>query len=380
MPVSRGEKDPGQRLDHWNNSVSMDKFIQHAKSKTLETLRFEAGKVPIKLGPITVLEGEGPKGHKYVKDPLDPPRNSQPGGVIDMKHFIAAATTPLSLGEYTGAVVEHDQQRRNFPSGHFEEDYKSNFLGVVFRNNYWKNDKDVSGEFRQFFQDYQKGQLKGFWPAMDKATAELGRKGAAGIKKLEQLTDFATDYATRMGQQGIQHLKNLKNSLEQMLKVNPINELRKLIDNLSSAEQTLMAQQGIPQPDSTPFQTMQRDGYVTSHTLSIDPTLQAEYQRHAQMIVSAVGDQSQILDEVLDVGIAAYAIGERWNDYSLAENVAYARMVLESGSSVVQSAVSSADIEQYLSETVQEAVTMAENSLVEEQQTQQVMNQMEYDA
>jgi hypothetical protein len=98
------------------------------------------------------------------------------------------------------------------------------------------------------------------------------------------------------------------------------------------------------------------------------------------MIVSAVGDQSQILDEVLDVGIAAYAIGERWNDYSLAENVAYARMVLESGSSVVQSAVSSADIEQYLSETVQEAVTMAENSLVEEQQTQQVMNQMEYDA
>jgi hypothetical protein len=136
--------------------------------------------------------------------------------------------------------------------------------------------------------------------------------------------------------------------------------------------------------NSVPSQGVQGSDYVTSqsnlNTLSIDPKLQAEYQRHAQMIVSAVGDQSQIADEVLDVGIAAYAIGERWNDYSLIENKTYARMVLESGSSVVQSAVSSADIEQYLSETVQEAVTMAENSLVEEQQTQQVMNQMEYDA
>jgi hypothetical protein len=120
----------------------------------------------------------------------------------------------------------------------------------------------------------------------------------------------------------------------------------------------------------------------TSNTLSIDPTLQAEYQRHAQMIVSAVGDQSQILDEVLDVGIAAYAIGERWNDYSLAQNKAYARMVLANGSSVVQSMGSSVEVEQYLNETMEEAVIMAENSLVVEQQVQQTQNQIqiEYDA
>jgi hypothetical protein len=127
---------------------------------------------------------------------------------------------------------------------------------------------------------------------------------------------------------------------------------------------------------------MQRDGYVTSHTLSIDPKLQAEYQRHAQMIVSAVGDQSQILDEVLDVGIAAYAIGERWNDYSLIENKTYARMVLANGSSVVQSMGSSVEVEQYLNETMEEAVIMAENSLVVEQPVQQTPNQIqiEYDA
>jgi hypothetical protein len=120
----------------------------------------------------------------------------------------------------------------------------------------------------------------------------------------------------------------------------------------------------------------------TSKNLSIDPKLQAEYQRHAQMIVSAVGDQSQILDEVLDVGIAAYAIGERWNDYSLAQNKAYARMVLANGSSVVQSMGSSVEVEQYLNETMEEAVIMAENSLVPEQPVQQTPSQIqiEYDA
>jgi hypothetical protein len=115
----------------------------------------------------------------------------------------------------------------------------------------------------------------------------------------------------------------------------------------------------------------------TSNTLSIDPTLQAEYQRHAQMVVSAVGDPSQISDEVLDVGIAAYAMGERWNDYSLAQNKTYARMVLASGSGVVQSMNSPVEVEQYLNETIQEAVIMAQNSLVVEQQAP---SQIEYDA
>jgi hypothetical protein len=245
MPVSQGKPDPKQRQDHWNQSRTIEEFTQHAKGKTLEQLRAESSFPNRVSDSYTRTSENGPrKPFVYVKDPLDPPRNGQPGGVIDMKHFIGAATTPLSLGEYTGAVVEYDQQRRGYDSGHFEEDYKSNFLGVVFRNNYWKGDNDVSDEFRQFFQDYQKGQLKGFWPAIDKATAELGRKGAAGVKKLEQLTEMATDYAARMGQQGIQHLKNLKNSLEQILRTNPIDSIRTLIDKLSSAEQAIIAQQG----------------------------------------------------------------------------------------------------------------------------------------
>jgi hypothetical protein len=207
MSILPGKQDRKQRTTHWNESSNIESLIQHSKNKTLEQLRVEQNRVFEKKsgkpeGNVNWGAGLGPVGHRYVKDPLDPPQNGQPGGVIDMRHFIESANIPLGLGEWAGAAVEEQQKWIDkYASGRFEEDYKSNFLGVVFRNNYWKNDKDVSGEFRQFFQDYQKGQLKGFWPAMDKATAELGRKGAAGIKKLEQLTDFATDYATRMGQQ-----------------------------------------------------------------------------------------------------------------------------------------------------------------------------------
>jgi hypothetical protein len=99
--------------------------------------------------------------------------------------------------------------------------------------------------------------------------------------------------------------------------------------------------------------------------------------------LSAVDGQFQLSPDVLDVGVAAHVMGENWNDRSLKENKTYARMVLENGSSVVHSVVSSADIEQYLSETVHEAVAMAGNSLAEvkEQQVQQTSQiQIEHDA
>jgi hypothetical protein len=249
MSISPGEQRPEERAKHWDASVSIERFIQYSRGKTLERIRDSAFHDSKVTDSYTYRKDTGPEeGFIYVRDPLDPPRDGQPGGVIDMKHFVSAALIPASLGEWAGAAVEHQQGSKKQPSGHFEEDYKSNFLGVVFRNNYWKGDNDVSDEFRQFFQDYQKGQLKGFWPAIDKATAELGRKGAAGVKKLEQLTEMATDYAARMGQQGIQHLKNLKNSLEQILRTNPIDSIRTLIDKLSSAEQAIIAQQELQNP------------------------------------------------------------------------------------------------------------------------------------
>jgi hypothetical protein len=249
MAISQGKPNLSERSKHWEQSKSIESFLQHAKGKTLEELRFESGTHTFQAGPVTFREGLGPLGHTYVRDPLDPSRNGKPGGVIDMKHFIGAASVQFGLGEYTGAGVEIQQSTnpRTQGSAHFEEDYKSNFLGVVFRNNYWKNDNDVSNEFRQFFQDYQKGQLKGFWPTVNRATAELGKQGASGLKKLEQLADFVTDYATHLGQQGLQQLQNFRRSMEQMLKINPVDGIRKLIDQISLAEQTIIAQQGVPQ-------------------------------------------------------------------------------------------------------------------------------------
>jgi hypothetical protein len=244
MPISQGESRPEQRLQHWNTSVTPERFVQHTRGKTLEQLRAESSFSNEVTDSYARTSENGPEASVvYVKDPLDPAINGQPGGVIDMKHFIAAATTLLSAGEYTGAVVEYDQQRRGFDSAHFQEDYKSNFLGVVFRNNYLENDNDVSNEFNQFFQDYEKGELKGFWPAVDRTIAALQQMGAQGLEQLGQLTQFVTDYAAHMGQQGLQHLENFRRSLEQIFSTNPSDGIRQLIDQVSLAEQALVAQQ-----------------------------------------------------------------------------------------------------------------------------------------
>jgi hypothetical protein len=243
MPIFRGELKPKFRRDHWEQSTSIESFIEYSKGYSLEGLRarnFHDSKI---TDFYTYRKDTGPdRMFVYVKDPLDPPRNGQPGGVIDMKHFISSAMVPVGMGEYAGAALEvwQSQKPKSEGTSFNEEDYKSNFLGVVFGNNYWKKDNDVSDELQQFFQDYQNGQLKGFWPTVDRSIAELGRMGAEGLKQLEQLADFISDYSVRLGQQGVQHLQHFRRTLEKVLKMNPIEGIQRLIDKVSLAEQTYL--------------------------------------------------------------------------------------------------------------------------------------------
>lgn len=239
MPILPGKKDSAQRSQHWKQSTTSQSLIEHSRGSTLEELRVEQNIADGAQGEIPWGEGLGPAGHRYIRDPLDPPQNGGPGGVIDMRHFLESANVPLSLGEGVGAIVEFDQQRRGFPSAHYEEDYKSNFLGVVFRNNYWENDGDISNEFNEFFDDYNRGELEGFWPTVDRTVTDLSERGVEGV---EQLGGFIEDYARRSGQQGLQQLRNLQESIQNLLQINPVDGLRRLYNQLTSAEQTLTAQ------------------------------------------------------------------------------------------------------------------------------------------
>ena len=135
--------------------------------------------------------------HRYVKDPLDPPVDGQPGGVIDLRHFTVTARVPLGLGEWAGAAEEIRQATKDQPSAHLDEDYKSNFLGTVFRNNYWQNDGDISDELQEFFKDYEEGNLRGFWPAVDRLSETAAEKGQAGLRELRELQDLLEDRLAR---------------------------------------------------------------------------------------------------------------------------------------------------------------------------------------
>jgi hypothetical protein len=281
MPISRGEPRPIERFKHWKASITMEAFTQYAKGKTLEGLKAESRFPSPVTDSFTYIKENGPDGKFiYVKDPLDPPQNGKPGGVIDMKHFVSAALLPIGTGEWIGAGVEYNQARKGHDSAHFEEDYKSNFLGVVFGNNYWKKDNDVSDELQQFFQDYQNGQLKGFWPTVDRSIAELGRMGAEGLKQLEQLADFISDYSVRLGQQGVQHLQHFRRTLEKVLKTNPIEGIQRLIDKVSLAEQTLIAQGNtLPQEN---FQVSQQP--TPPSAIPDLRQLQQTYRQYAEII------------------------------------------------------------------------------------------------
>lgn len=245
MPVFRGKPDPKQRQLPWEQSTTIESFIQHAEGKTLEELRVEAKTRKGRVGPLTYEQGLGPRKHRYLRDPLDLPKLSgEPGGVIDMRHFIEAALFPLGLGEWAGAAVEKHQGNQGFDSSHYEEDYKSNFLGVVFRNNYWKRDHDISDEFQRFFSDYSNGKLKGFIPAVERAIEQIKQQGAGGLRQLQQLRELFEGYRQRL--QSFQ----------------PQTELQNLNRQFIAAEQALEKLASTPQPPRPNF------AQQTSHSLT----------------------------------------------------------------------------------------------------------------
>ena len=158
-----GEINQAERAKHLSTSVTIDDFINHSTNKTLDELRLEGGADDIVLfegidsdngteilPPIGFETGLGPTGNnRYVQDPTDP------GGVIDMRHFLEAARVGF-FGEILGAGVEAQQglleseRPGGFPSAWEREDYKSNFYGVVFRNNYFDPDREISDQFQEF--------------------------------------------------------------------------------------------------------------------------------------------------------------------------------------------------------------------------------------
>jgi Ca2+-binding RTX toxin-like protein len=109
--------------------------------------------------------------------------------VIDMRHFIEAAQFPLSLGKWAGAAIEIHQGTKGYPSAWEKEDYRSNFLGVVFRNNYYDPNGNINEQFQNFFTDLQNKELKGAMPALEYTIENFVDK----TKDAKQIFDRAVD-------------------------------------------------------------------------------------------------------------------------------------------------------------------------------------------
>ena len=111
-----GEIDLDQRQKHLSTSVTPEEFIKHSEGKSLNILRVEGGvdtNVIFEgiesengteiVSEIALEQALGPEGiNRYVRDPSDP------GNVIDMRHFLEAAEVGF-FGEYLGAGVEIQQ-------------------------------------------------------------------------------------------------------------------------------------------------------------------------------------------------------------------------------------------------------------------------------
>jgi hypothetical protein len=128
-----GNVDETQRAIHLRESVTVDALIQHSQGKTLGELQFERGPAdPAAVFGIEISEqGLGPTGHRYIRDV------NNPGRVIDMRHFLESADVPFDGGEALGAGIEIQQAILDLDSAWQKEDFNSNFLGAVFRNNYY---------------------------------------------------------------------------------------------------------------------------------------------------------------------------------------------------------------------------------------------------
>jgi hypothetical protein len=195
MTLPIGEINSIENKKHLSTSVSINEFITHSKGKTLEQLQFENGSDPsiffqsislpgTEVAPVTVQKGLGPKGnYRYIQDP------NNPGMVIDMRHFIEAAQFPLSLGKWAGAAIEIHQGTKGYPSAWEKEDYRSNFLGVVFRNNYYDPNGNINEQFQNFFTDLQNKELKGAMPALEYTIENFVDK----TKDAKQIFDRAVD-------------------------------------------------------------------------------------------------------------------------------------------------------------------------------------------
>lgn len=202
-----GEVNEVERKKNLSKSVTVDDFIQHSQGKTLQQLQFEDGPADpaviidseVNLGfgveqSITIEvseQGRGPLDHRYIQDVHNP------GRVIDMRHFIESADIALGQGELLGLGIEIQQgitdalTKKDLPSAWEKEDINSNFLGAVFRNNYFDPDGEISDQFQEFFTDYEKGELKGFHPTLEyfvDDVIDLGKDASRALKELLEIT------------------------------------------------------------------------------------------------------------------------------------------------------------------------------------------------
>ena len=226
---SIGEVNEVERLKNLSKSVTVDDFIQHSQGKTLRELQFEDGPA----NPATIVDSEvnlgfgvqqsitievseqglGPLDHRYIQDVHNP------GRVIDMRHFIESADIPFGGGELLGFGIEIQQATQRQDSAWEKEDYNSNFLGAVFRNNYFDRDGDISQQFQEFFTDYEKGELKGFVPAVEyfvDDVIDLGKDASRALKELLEINaNQQVNQTERDAKVLIKVLDKLKSSVDQ---------------------------------------------------------------------------------------------------------------------------------------------------------------------
>lgn len=84
----------------------------------------------------------------------------------------------------------------DFRSAYEREDYKSNFLGAVFRNNYYDPNGDLSDQFQAFFTNLENGELKGIVPTFEYFIADvidLAKDGQRALQQLENIIEQELD-------------------------------------------------------------------------------------------------------------------------------------------------------------------------------------------
>jgi Ca2+-binding RTX toxin-like protein len=202
---SFGNVDETQRAIHLRESVTVDALIQHSQGKTLRELQFEERQDTF-FG-IESERGLGPTGHRYIRDV------NNPGRVIDMRHFLDAASTAFGQGEPLGAGVEILQDLDNQNSAWQKEDLNSNFLGAVFRNNYYDPNGNISQQFQEFFNDYEKHELKGIVPAVEYLIDDVIDLGRDAQRALQELGDTIQQQSQGLSQQLQNRINNALDNL-----------------------------------------------------------------------------------------------------------------------------------------------------------------------